>query len=249
MRTGGSRATPRAAWHSAMHIVGTPSRIVVPVRVMVASVCSASNRRTTEIAPPTSSVETIPVDWPRTCENGAAPSITSSGPRANASAAFRAAARTPPWVRIAPFGRPDVPEVNSTTAGSRQIPRDDLARRGRPSRGSSSSTKRHRRRCRDPLLDLGRSEESIERNDDRPEPEGAEVGGDEVGRVRKPDRDAVAGADTPVASAPPLRPTAARAPRTRSNAPRTTTPGGRRARPHRLPGCGRGSSEEESQVT
>ena len=139
MRTGGSRATPRAAWHSAMHIVGTPSRIVVPVRVMVASVCSASNRRTTEIAPPTSSVETIPVDWPRTCENGAAPSITSSGPRANASTAFRAAARTPPWVRIAPFGRPDVPEVNSTTAGSRQS-RGTISPTGSPFTGSSSST-------------------------------------------------------------------------------------------------------------
>ena len=111
----------------------------------------------------------MPVDWPKTCENGAAPSITSSGPRANASAAFRAAARTPPWVRIAPFDRPVVPEVNSTTAGSRGSARNDLPD-GIAFHRKLIVDERDRRRRHDPLLDLGRSEENVERDDDRPEP-------------------------------------------------------------------------------
>ena len=37
---------------------------------------------TTATAPPVASVATRPVDWPSTCENGAAPSTTSSGPKA-----------------------------------------------------------------------------------------------------------------------------------------------------------------------
>ena len=101
-----------------MHIVGTPSRIVVRVSVISASAASGSNRRTIAIAAPESSVEQSPVARPSTCENGAAPSITSSGPSASAAAAFSAAARSPPCVRIAPFGLPEVPEVNRITAGS-----------------------------------------------------------------------------------------------------------------------------------
>ena len=62
MRTGGSSPASRAAWHSAMHIVGTPSRTVVRVCVIVASVCSARTARRSRPPPPASSVETTPVD-------------------------------------------------------------------------------------------------------------------------------------------------------------------------------------------
>ena len=52
-----------------------------------------------------------------------------------------------------------------------------------------------RRRGRDPHLDLGPGEQDVERHDDCSEAKDAEVGGDVRGRVRKLDRDAVAGSD------------------------------------------------------
>ena len=52
-----------------------------------------------------------------------------------------------------------------------------------------------RRRGRDPHLDLAPGEEDVERHDDCSEAEDAEVGGHVRGRVRKLDRDAVAGSD------------------------------------------------------
>ena len=85
---------------------------------MSPSVSTGSNRGTTATAPPVASVAISPVDWPRTCENGAAPSTTSAGPKASASAAFRAAAPMLPWVRTAPLETPEVPEVKRITAGS-----------------------------------------------------------------------------------------------------------------------------------
>ena len=193
-------AASRAAWQSAMHIVGTPSRIVVRVAVIVASVCSASKRCTTATAAPARNVETRPVDWPSTCENGAAPSTTSSGREAIASAALRAAARIPPWVRTAPFGRPVVPEVKRITAGSSSS-RSTTSGVRPAADGKLLVDDRARRRRREPLLDLRRREQHVERDDDRAEPQRAEVRGDERGRVRQPERDAVAGADAPLASA------------------------------------------------
>ncbi len=81
-RSGGTRPPERAASQRAVHIVGTPSMTVVPVSAIVASVSAGSKRGTTATAPPVASVATRPVDWPSTCENGAAPSITSAGPNA-----------------------------------------------------------------------------------------------------------------------------------------------------------------------
>ena len=81
-------------------------------------VASASNRSTMATDAPAESVATRPVVCPRTCENGAAPSTTSLGESASAAEAASAAAQMPPWVRTAPFARPDVPEVKRITAGS-----------------------------------------------------------------------------------------------------------------------------------
>ena len=66
-------------------------------RSSVASVPSPSNRRSTAIEPPRRiASRRTPVTSPRTCENGAAPSTTSSGPKAIASAAAAAAVADAP---------------------------------------------------------------------------------------------------------------------------------------------------------
>ena len=65
-----------------MNIVGTPRKTVVPVSTIAATASLGSNRSTTATAPPHANVATRPVDWPRTCENGAAPKTTSPGPNA-----------------------------------------------------------------------------------------------------------------------------------------------------------------------
>ena len=87
---------------------------------------------------PRAASTTMPVDCPSTCENGAAPRTTSSGVNAIASAAFRAAARMPPCVRIAPFGRAGRPgreEDDGRVVGRAPRPRAAAAPvRGAPRR-------------------------------------------------------------------------------------------------------------------
>ena len=98
--------------------------------------------------------------------NGAAPSTTSSGPRPSASAALRAAALMLPWVRTAPFGRPDVPEVKRITAGSSSLALDDPGVRSTAAEQPSLTNA-----CgidgAHALLDLWRGEQDVEWHDDR----------------------------------------------------------------------------------
>ena len=120
-----------------------------------------------------------------------------------------------PWVRTAPLETPEVPEVKRITAGSA----GSRSTSGALSPAAASASKRdlrdpeplgrlrHERRafgvednCRggdraEPLLDLGRSQQDVDRDHDRPEPERAEVRLDERRRVRQHDRHAVSGPD------------------------------------------------------
>ena len=190
-----------------MHIVGTPSRTVVPVSVIWASVAAGSNRGTIATAPPVISVATRPVDWPRTCENGAAPRTTSREPKPSASAAFLAAAAMLPCVSTAPLETPDVPEVKRMTAASEPARRTtgtsgptaspSSAMLGDPASGRQRRELRGsllvedeggRRDCVEPFVDLTPAQEDVDRDGHRPEPERAEIGRDEGGRVREHDR-------------------------------------------------------------
>ena len=137
---GGSASAERAAWHRAMHIVGTPSRIVVPVSVISASVASGSKRRTIAIAAPEVSVEKIPVARPRTCEKGAAPSIDVLFGERERIGAVPGCRAMLPCVRIAPFGRPDVPDVKRIAAGSKPS-RSTISSSGSPAPSTSLSRK------------------------------------------------------------------------------------------------------------
>ena len=90
------------------------------------SVSTGSNRGTTATVPPVASVAISPVDCPRTCENGAAPSTTSSGPKAERLGGVCERRRTMlPWVRTAPLETPEVPEVKRITAGIAGIALDE----------------------------------------------------------------------------------------------------------------------------
>ena len=79
----------------------------------------------------------MPVESPSTCENGAAPSTTSREPSWSAAAAFVDAARMLPCVSVAPFGLPDVPDVNRITAGAAGS-RAVTSRSGSPDSSSAS---------------------------------------------------------------------------------------------------------------
>ena len=126
----GSRAPPRRARCTSSAPRATPS---FAVAAMSDSVCSGSKRGTIATAAPARNVDTSPVERPRTWENGAAPRTTSSAQSPSAVAAFSAATRMPAWVRIAPFGLPEVPDVNRSTAGVVGLPRADRAPPARPS--------------------------------------------------------------------------------------------------------------------
>ena len=177
-----------------MHIVGTPSRIVVPVSVMKRSVSSGWKRSTIATAAPAASVARSPVERPSTCENGAAPSTTSSGPSSSARRAFSAAARMLPCVRTAPFERPDVPEVKRITARVAGPGRDGLRVAG-PTAGERGVDEEGRARLGQSLLDLDGGEQVVQRHEHGARAERAEVRGDAVGAVREPHGDAVAGGE------------------------------------------------------
>ena len=99
-----------------------------------------------------------------------------------------------PWVRTAPFGRPDVPEVKRITAGSSSsrstIPAFALA-----ADGQLVVDDHVRRRGAHALLDLRRGEQDVQWHDDRAGAQGAEERGHVRGGVREPQRDAVARPD------------------------------------------------------
>ena len=150
IRRAGSLSAGPTTSDSAIHIVGTPSMTVTPASAIRSSVCRASNRRSMAIAPPCESVATMPVESPSTCENGAAPSTTSREPSWSAAAAFVDAARMLPCVSVAPFGLPDVPDVNRITAGAAgsRASRHAAARPTRaPHRLESAPSSRRRRRA------------------------------------------------------------------------------------------------------
>ena len=128
-------------------------------------------------------------------ENGAAPSTTSSGPSASAPAAARGGQAA---VGEDHLRAPRRPGREQHDRGVGRITLHDLA--------LPCSLRRkllldegERARGGDTLLELGRGEEDVERNDDRAETKRPEARGDDGGRVRKPDRDAIARADTPLA--------------------------------------------------
>ena len=167
MRTGGSGAHPACglAKRDAHRRHAEEDR--GPVRVIVASVCSAVeplyDRRSRHRRAASRRCRST---GPRRARTAPRRARRRPDPRAIASAAFRAAARMPPWVRTAPFDRPVVPEVKSTTAGSRGSARNDLPD-GIACHPKLIVDERDRRRRHDPLLDLGRSEQNVERDGDR----------------------------------------------------------------------------------
>src|SRR5579863_7440627 len=97
---------------------GAPIATVVRVLTIRARVAAGSKRSTSPRAPPLTSVPFMMQVIPSTCENGAAASWTSSGPRAKASMNARAFHSIPAWLSSAAFALPVVPDVKVSTATS-----------------------------------------------------------------------------------------------------------------------------------
>ena len=140
-----------------------------------------------------------------------------------ASAPNRAAARIPPCVRIAPFGRPVVPDVKRSAAGSSSS-RSTISTWTLPSAGSGRSTNAGRDAASSRASTSGGASRTLSGTAIAPEAQDAEVGGDVVGRVGEPDRDAVARPTPARAARRPRRRHAGRARGTRSARPRTAAP-------------------------
>jgi hypothetical protein len=122
-----------------VNIVGTPWKSVTRSRSMIASARPASKREISVRHPPAVIVALSAQVWPKEWNRGSAPSVTSVSPSAWSEITARALRVRFSCVSSAPFGRPVVPDVYSSTAVSEGA-RSLSSRSGRAVRSSFSSS-------------------------------------------------------------------------------------------------------------